>query len=199
MGWGNMDVRSPAGRRRPGLYPVGATTLQRRGARRRPPGPPERGGAGGRPGPGGRRHAFENDFSRGEGRLRGDAESIEQAVLVLVDNAAKYGTPGEPIKLTSSRRKRDLLIEVADRGPGIPPEELSQIFERFYQADGGAGGRRFGGQIALPGMSVPYHPHAPGTAGTGMLNVIDQVRSGTTEIAPAGHSATQRLQPLQKS
>jgi signal transduction histidine kinase len=71
----------------------------------------------------------------GEGRLRCDAESIEQAVLVLVDNAAKYGTPGEPITLTSSRRQRDLLIEVADRGPGIPPEELSQIFERFYRGE----------------------------------------------------------------
>jgi signal transduction histidine kinase len=71
----------------------------------------------------------------GEGRLRCDAENIEQAVLVLVDNAAKYGTPGEPITLTSSRRQRDLLIEVADRGPGIPPDELSQIFERFYRGE----------------------------------------------------------------
>jgi PAS domain S-box-containing protein len=71
----------------------------------------------------------------GEGRLRCDAESIEQAVLVLVDNAAKYGTPGDPITLTSLRRQRDLLIEVADRGPGIPPEELSQIFERFYRGE----------------------------------------------------------------
>jgi PAS domain S-box-containing protein len=71
----------------------------------------------------------------GEGRLRCDAQSIEQAVLVLVDNAAKYGTPGESITLTSSRRQRDLLIEVADRGPGIPPEELSRIFERFHRGE----------------------------------------------------------------
>jgi PAS domain S-box-containing protein len=71
----------------------------------------------------------------GEGRLRCDAQSIEQAVLVLVDNAAKYGTPWESITLTSSRRQRDLLIEVADRGPGIPPEELSRIFERFHRGE----------------------------------------------------------------
>jgi len=71
----------------------------------------------------------------GEGRLQCDAQSIEQAVLVLVDNAAKYGKPGEPITLTSSRRQRELLIEVADRGPGIPPEELPQIFERFYRSE----------------------------------------------------------------
>ena len=71
----------------------------------------------------------------GEGRLQCDAQSIEQAVLVLVDNAAKYGEPGEPIRLTSSRRQRELLIEVADQGPGIPPEELPQIFERFYRSE----------------------------------------------------------------
>jgi PAS domain S-box-containing protein len=83
----------------------------------------------------------------GKGRLRCDAESIEQAVLVLVDNAAKYGTPGEPITLTSSRRQRDLLIEVADRGPGIPPDELSQIFERFYR--GGRSTREGGSGLGL--------------------------------------------------
>ena len=71
----------------------------------------------------------------GEGRLGCDAQSIEQAVLVLVDNAAKYGMPGGSITLSSSTRQGELLIEVADRGPGIPPEELPQIFERFYRGE----------------------------------------------------------------
>ncbi|MBA2783182.1 MAG: PAS domain S-box protein [Rubrobacteraceae bacterium] len=71
----------------------------------------------------------------GEGRLRCDAQSIEQAVLVLVDNAAKYGMPGGPITLSSSNHQRELVIEVTDRGPGIPPEELPQIFERFYRGE----------------------------------------------------------------
>jgi PAS domain S-box-containing protein len=69
----------------------------------------------------------------GEGRLRCDAQRIEQAVLVLVDNAAKYDSSGQPITLSSSTRQDELLIEVADRGPGIPTEELPNIFERFYR------------------------------------------------------------------
>ena len=71
----------------------------------------------------------------GEGYLRCDAQRIEQAVLVLVDNAVKYGPHGEPIALYSSTRRGELLIEVSDRGSGIPPEELPRIFERFYRGE----------------------------------------------------------------
>ena len=69
----------------------------------------------------------------GEGSVRCDVERIEQAVLALVDNAVKYGSPRKHITLSSSTRPGELLIEVADRGPGIPPEELPRIFERFYR------------------------------------------------------------------
>lgn len=71
----------------------------------------------------------------GEGSLRCDAQRIEQAVLVLIDNSVKHGLPGEPITLSSSTSRGELLIEVADRGPGIPPEELPHIFERFYRSE----------------------------------------------------------------
>jgi PAS domain S-box-containing protein len=70
-----------------------------------------------------------------EGTLRCDPERIEQAVLVLVDNAVKYGPPGGEVPLSSSTHRDELLLEVADRGPGIPPEELSRIFERFYRCE----------------------------------------------------------------
>jgi PAS domain S-box-containing protein len=93
----------------------------------------------------------------GEGRLRCDAQSIEQAVLVLVDNAATYGTPGEPITLSSSRRERELLIEVTDRGPGIPPEDLSQIFERFYRGEKSSRERGSGLGLAIAKTIAEAH------------------------------------------
>ena len=84
----------------------------------------------------------------GEGRVRCDVERIEQAVLALVDNAVKYGPPGEQVTLSSSTRPGELLVEVADRGPGIPPEELPRIFERFYRCENSSG--ESGSGLGLP-------------------------------------------------
>lgn len=71
------------------------------------------------------------------GTLRADPDRIEQAVLVLVDNAAKYGPAGGTIDLAARvDAEIGLVIDVADRGPGIPPEQVDRIFERFYRLNG---------------------------------------------------------------
>jgi two-component system, OmpR family, sensor histidine kinase VicK len=82
----------------------------------------------------------------GAGQVRIDPARIEQAVLILVDNAAKYSPPGELVTLTSTTASGQLRIEITDRGPGIPEAELPRVFERFYRVDktrtwkqGGAG------------------------------------------------------------
>lgn len=65
----------------------------------------------------------------------GDAGRLEQVVCNLVDNAIKYGRVGGHVEI--SARALDALVEVAvrDDGPGIPPEALDRIFERFYRVD----------------------------------------------------------------
>lgn len=73
-----------------------------------------------------------------------DGARIEQAGLILVDNAGKYGGPGSPIWLRSRTLGSELMIEVEDFGPGIPEEDLPSIFERFYRVDK-ARSRRQGG------------------------------------------------------
>jgi two-component system sensor histidine kinase VicK len=87
-----------------------------------------------------------------DGRILLDPDRFEQAVLILVDNAAKYGPPGGRVGLTAWTDDRYLTVAVADRGQGIPDEQLSRIFERYYRLDGRAPERAAGG--AGLGLSI---------------------------------------------
>jgi two-component system OmpR family sensor kinase len=73
----------------------------------------------------------------------GDGDRLSQVFTNLVDNAVKHTPPGGQVRLSAHRQGDWVEVAVADSGPGIPPEELSRIFERFYQLDkarkGGAG------------------------------------------------------------
>lgn len=64
--------------------------------------------------------------------LTGDRARLLQALFNLVDNAFKYTPPGGRVAIRVSRENRNLRISVEDTGPGIPPEEIPRIFERFY-------------------------------------------------------------------
>src|SRR3546814_469924 len=65
--------------------------------------------------------------------LRVDYILIEQVLINLLDNAAKYSPKGSPIDLRLSRRKDAVMMEVTDQGQGIPPAELEQVFDMFYR------------------------------------------------------------------
>jgi two-component system phosphate regulon sensor histidine kinase PhoR len=53
----------------------------------------------------------------------------------LVENAIKYGQEGGKVQVTFEDDKKDWLVSVKDNGPGIPPEHLNRIFERFYRIE----------------------------------------------------------------
>jgi signal transduction histidine kinase len=88
----------------------------------------------------------------GDGPLTADPERIEQTVLILIDNAAKYGPPDGAVELMARADDGRLIVEVSDRGPGIPEPHLSHIFERFYRVAGGGRDRTSGG--AGLGLSI---------------------------------------------
>jgi two-component system phosphate regulon sensor histidine kinase PhoR len=66
----------------------------------------------------------------------GDAGLLEQAVGNLVDNAVKYNRPGGSILLNVLRAgESGVRVSVEDTGIGIPAEDLTRVFERFYRVD----------------------------------------------------------------
>ncbi|HZV77690.1 MAG TPA: HAMP domain-containing sensor histidine kinase [Candidatus Babeliales bacterium] len=78
---------------------------------------------------------IELDFTyAGTPIVFGDAHLLRQLVGNLVDNAIKFTERGR-VDVRVGQNGRLAWIEVADSGPGIPEEELSQVFERFYRAD----------------------------------------------------------------
>jgi signal transduction histidine kinase len=72
--------------------------------------------------------------------VRHDRKRLLQVIDALVDNAAKFSPEGSRVELKAYRLDREkrtwLVIEVADDGPGIPPERIPKLFDAFRQADG---------------------------------------------------------------
>jgi signal transduction histidine kinase len=65
----------------------------------------------------------------------GDADRLAQVFTNLVDNSLKFTQAGGKVTLSAHPSDGWVEVNVCDTGPGIPPEELERIFERFYQID----------------------------------------------------------------
>jgi two-component system OmpR family sensor kinase len=74
--------------------------------------------------------------------VSGDADRLKQLMLNLVDNALKYTPAGGEVRLSLYHEQGWVRVSVQDTGPGIPPEDLPHIFERFYRV----------GKERVPGM-----------------------------------------------
>jgi two-component system phosphate regulon sensor histidine kinase PhoR len=94
-------------------------------------------------GPLAREHGVEIAFSAPEGALMvaGDRDELLRIVENLVENAVKYGGTGKRIEVglarhgTAGGRPAEIELSVRDHGPGIAPEHLPRLTERFYRAD----------------------------------------------------------------
>jgi len=66
-----------------------------------------------------------------------DAVLFEQALFNLLDNAAKYAPTGSLIRIQSWREANFVCLQILDEGGGIPPDELENIFDKFYRVQKG--------------------------------------------------------------
>ena len=64
-----------------------------------------------------------------------DAERVHQVLFNLLDNAVRFTPSGGRVRVTASRHNGSVDVTVADTGPGIAPEHLPRLFDRFYRVD----------------------------------------------------------------
>ncbi|HXH41638.1 MAG TPA: ATP-binding protein, partial [Thermoanaerobaculia bacterium] len=76
---------------------------------------------------------FQLNLPVGHKRVLGDRDRLEQVLGNLMENAVKYSPDGSEILVSVEDRNDQLVTSVADRGIGIPTDELGQVFERFHR------------------------------------------------------------------
>jgi two-component system phosphate regulon sensor histidine kinase PhoR len=82
-----------------------------------------------------RRQIVEHDVADAAAMVPGDPAKLQDALRNLLENATNHSPEGSRIRLLARRAADRIVITVADEGPGIPPADLTRIFERFYRVD----------------------------------------------------------------
>jgi hypothetical protein len=103
-----------------------------------------------------------------------DRRRIELALGAILDNAIKFTPPDGEITISGEQSDRELSLTISDNGPGIAPEEMGKIFEKFYQVD-----PNNTGQIRGFGLGLFYARQFLKDHG-GEVNLESSVGQGTT-------------------
>jgi heavy metal sensor kinase len=67
--------------------------------------------------------------------VHGDRRCLQRALANLLDNAIKFTQPDGVVEVSASVEKHSVVVEIDDNGPGIPAEDLSRIYDRFFRGD----------------------------------------------------------------
>jgi signal transduction histidine kinase len=125
-----------------------------------------------------------------------EQDRIRQVLVNLLTNAHEYCPQGAAIRVTAARRGAEVEIAVSDDGPGIPPDQLEHIFERFTRGDAGetqrVGGTGLG--LAISKSLVELHGgtiHAASTPGAGSTFAIRLPAIGAGRSEGVGSAAAE--------
>lgn len=110
------------------------------------------------------KHKVEISIASGLPPVTMDIERIREVITHLLENAGKYSPAGTTVTVTAERQARDIVVSVADHGPGIDSFEQPLIFEKFYR-----------------GRNQQYAAHGTGM-GLAIAKVIVEAHGGTIGV-----------------
>jgi signal transduction histidine kinase len=102
----------------------------------------------------------------------GDADRLKQVLLNLVSNATKYNVENGRITINAIYQDDEVQISIADTGPGIAPEDMEHLFERFYRIPGSESAEGSGLGLSVAQKIVEEH--------NGRIEVTSTLGEGTT-------------------
>ncbi len=109
-------------------------------------------------------------------RLHVEVDGILQTLTNLLSNAIKFSPPGSTVRLECRTKGGNAEFQVIDRGPGIPPDKLESIFERFNPVDASDSRRRGGTGLGLSICRGIVQRHG------GTIHVDSQLGQGSTFV-----------------
>ncbi len=142
-------------------------------------------------------------------RVSGNRELIGQALANLIDNALKYAAPAasDRAQVTVSARQEgsEILLSVADQGPGIPAEDRARVLERFVRLDVSRSKPGFGlglalaaGVVRLHGGQLRLEDNAPGLRVVIALPAHVTAATERDAIEPAGATKPVDMPPARE-
>ncbi|NLZ49269.1 MAG: sensor histidine kinase, partial [Clostridiales bacterium] len=106
--------------------------------------------------------------------IKGDKEKLMQVFINLLDNAIKFSPAKSIVEITLDQEKHKAFLRIRDHGIGIPEEEASKVFERFYRAKNAEG-------VVGTGLGLSIAKH------------IVEAHEGGIELKPAKYGGTEAV------
>ncbi len=100
---------------------------------------------------------FDIQDKAGRPQVKGDPDLLSSLIFNLLENAVKYSPPGELIAVSLIWESEYSIIEISDRGPGIPEAQKETIFDRFSRVNPSGKTKGFGLGLAIAKKIATLH------------------------------------------
>ncbi|MEW2572392.1 ATP-binding protein [Streptomyces sp. NPDC047070] len=107
-------------------------------------------------------------------QVTGDGPRLQQILNNLIGNAIQHNPAGTTIDVSLHEAHGTAVVRVSDDGPGIAPEDLRRVFDRFWRAEASRSGARGGSGLGLSIVQAVVHAHH------GTVEVTSPPGGGTT-------------------